>query len=208
MATATLLLYVLASFAVFVTPGPTTLLALANGTRSNWRIAAMGILGAALSDLILVGAVALGLGAILAASEVMFSAVKWLGVGYLLWLAVQLWRSTPEPSTGKSVPSDTSPRGAFFRSLGVALANPKGLLFFSAFLPQFIDVTQPQATQYLILAAVSAMLDALVMTAYAVGGSQAAKYLTATGMRRLNRSCAITMASLAGFLVFYRRAEA
>jgi len=134
MATTTLLLYLLASFAVFATPGPTTLLALSNGTKRDWRIAAMGILGAALSDLILIGAVAVGLGALLAASEAMFTLVKWLGVGYLLWLAVQLWRSSPKSINDSAPPGDTSPQKAFLRSLGVALSNPKGLLFFSAFL--------------------------------------------------------------------------
>lgn len=208
MQSSTFALYLVASLAIFVTPGPTTLLALANGTKPGWRIAAMGILGAALSDLVLICAVALGFGALLAASETLFTTVKWLGVGYLIWLAIQLWRSNPNEGSDRVSDGDTSPKGAFLRSLGVALSNPKGLLFFSAFLPQFIDPTQPQAAQYMILAITSAALDAVIMTCYALGGSQAAKYLSAGGMRRLNRSCAAAMASLAAFLVFYRRADA
>lgn len=208
MQSSTLALYIAASLAIFITPGPTTLLALANGAKPGWRTAAMGILGAALSDLVLICAVALGLGALLAASEALFTAVKWLGVGYLIWLAIQLWRSNPDEGCDRVQGGDTSPKKAFLRSLGVALSNPKGLLFFSAFLPQFIDPVQPQAAQYLILAVTSAVLDAAIMSCYALGGSQAAKYLTASGMRRLNRSCAAAMAALAGFLVFYRRADA
>ena len=208
MSQSTLTLYVFACLAVFVTPGPTTLLALANGAKNDWRIAAMGILGASLSDLVLIAAVAVGLGAVLAASEVMFSLVKWLGVAYLVWLGVQLWRSIPEAATSRSVSADVSPSAAFVRSLGVALSNPKGLLFFSAFLPQFIDTSQPQAMQYLVLAVVSAALDAAVMVCYAAGGSQAAKLLTANGLRHLNRSCAAAMFSLAAFLALYRRTGA
>lgn len=208
MSQTTLTLYALACLAVFITPGPTTLLALANGTRRNWRVAAMGILGAALSDVLLIAAVGLGLGALLAASESLFSIVKWLGVVYLVWLGLQLWRSAPRAASASAAPGDVLPSAAFRRSLGVALSNPKGLLFFSAFLPQFIDTSQPQAAQYAILALASAVLDALVMGCYAVGGAQAARLLSARGMRRLNRSCAVAMFSLAGFLSLYRRSDA
>ena len=68
----TLLLYLLACLAVTVMPGPTMLLALANGTTRNWRIAGMGMLGAAVSDLLRIGAVGIGLGAVLAASEALY----------------------------------------------------------------------------------------------------------------------------------------
>ena len=208
MQLATLALFSFACLAVFITPGPTTLLALSNGTKRSWRIATAGILGAALSDVLLIGAVGLGLGALLAASEVLISAVKSCGVAYLVWLGMQLWKSSPAAYTSHSVTSDPSPSAAFLRSLGVALSNPKGLLFFAAFLPQFIDTNQPQSMQYAILALVSALLDVLVMSCYAVGGAQAAKYLSAHGMRRLNRSCGGAMLALAGFLALYRRADA
>ncbi len=201
-----LLLYSVACFSVTVMPGPTMLLALANGTSRNWRIAGMGMLGAALSDLLLIGAVGIGLGALLAASEVLFSAVKWIGVVYLVWLAAQLWRASPgELVVGGA---SLSPRRAFMRSLLVALSNPKGLLFFSAFLPQFIDTAQAQAPQYLALALVSAALDLVVMAAYAAGGARAAKALTRQGLRVVNRFCAALLLSLAGFLAAYRRAGA
>lgn len=205
MTQTTLLLYALTCFAVTVTPGPTMLLALANGTSRNWRIATMGILGAALSDLLLIGAVAIGLGALLAASEALFSLVKWVGVCYLVWLGIQLWRSHPTGIAVNTTASAASPRKAFVRSLAVALSNPKGLLFFSAFLPQFINIAEPQSLQYLALALLSATIDIAVMACYAAGGAQAARLLTATGLRRLNRACATAMLSLAGFLALYRR---
>lgn len=204
----TLTLYAVACLAVCITPGPTTLLALSNGTKKNWRIAAMGILGACLSDILLIGAVGLGLGALLAASEALFTMVKWCGVAYLVFLGIALWKSTPTALPSQQSISDSAAGAAFLRSLAVALSNPKGLLFFTAFLPQFIDPRQPQAAQYAILAAVSALLDILVMSGYAIGGAQAAKYLSARSMRRLNRSCAVAMLSLAGFLCLYRRADA
>lgn len=204
----TLILYAMACFAVTVTPGPTTLLALTNGTSRNWRVTGMGILGAALSDLVLISAVSIGLGALLLASEALFSVAKWIGVCYLVWLAVQLWRSQPAGIDGQAGRKEVSPRKAFARSLAVALSNPKGLLFFSAFLPQFINVNQPQASQYLQLALLTAAIDITVLACYAAGGSQAARLLTARGLRRLNRGCASAMLSLAAFLALYRRSNA
>jgi len=208
MTRTTLLLYALASFTVTVIPGPTTLLALANGASRNWRVAGMGIVGAALSDLLLIGAVSIWLGTLLAASETLFSLVKWVGVCYLIWLGIQLWRSKPFGVSGQSTSVTTSPMRAFVRSLAVALSNPKGLLFFSAFLPQFINIGQPLAIQYLLLALLSATIDIVVMACYAAGGSQAAKLLTSRGLRRLNRACASVMLSLAAFLALYRRTNA
>ncbi len=206
MTLATLFLYIVTCLAVTVTPGPTMLLALANGTSRSWRIAGMGILGAALSDLLLIGAVSVGLGALLAASEAVFSTVKWVGVLYLVWLAVQLWRSQPAALTTNNGASSTAAT-AFSRSLLVSLSNPKGLLFFSAFLPQFINTAEPQALQYITLALLTAALDSVVMACYATGGAQAARFLTVKGLRSLNRACASALLSLALFLALYRRAN-
>jgi threonine/homoserine/homoserine lactone efflux protein len=207
MTLATLFLYIVTCFAVTVTPGPTMLLALANGTSGSWRIAGMGILGAALSDLLLIGAVSVGLGALLAASEALFSTVKWVGVLYLVWLAVQLWRNQPAALTTNNGTSSPTAAKVFSRSLLVSLSNPKGLLLFSAFLPQFINTAEPQALQYVTLALLTAALDIVVMACYATGGAQAARFLTVKGLRSLNRACASALLSLALFLALYRRAN-
>jgi homoserine/homoserine lactone efflux protein len=208
MTLTTICLYTVTCFAVTVTPGPTMLLALANGTSRSWQIAGMGILGAALSDLLLIGAVSVGLGALLATSEAIFSTVKWAGVLYLVWLAVQLWLNHPaELKTNIGTSSATATK-AFSRSLLVSLSNPKGLLFFSAFLPQFINTAEPQAVQYLVLALLTAALDIVVMACYATGGAQAARFLTVKGLRLLNRACASALLSLALFLALYRRSNA
>jgi homoserine/homoserine lactone efflux protein len=208
MTLATILLYTITCFAVTVTPGPTMLLALANGASRSRRVAGMGILGAALSDLLLIGAVSVGLGAVLATSEAIFSAVKWIGVLYLVWLAVQLWRNQPAALTANIGHSSATATRAFSRSLIVSLSNPKGLLFFSAFLPQFIDIAKPQASQYLSLALLTAAIDIVVMACYAVGGAQAARFLTVKGLIRLNRMCASALLSLAVFLALYRKSNA
>ncbi len=207
MTASTLFLYITACLAVTIIPGPTMLLALSNGsTRNGWVVAA-GMMGAMLSDLILIGAVGAGMGALLMASEKVFSMARVLGCGYLMWLAVELWRSQPVELGAGVVMVRGDGRRAFMRSLLVALSNPKGLLFFSAFLPQFIDTTRPQAGQYLGLAVVTAILDALVMTGYALGGAQTARWLTAKGLRRLNRTCASALVVMAVGLAFFRKSR-
>ncbi|MBX6963414.1 LysE family translocator [Alcaligenes faecalis] len=205
---ASLSLYILAVSAVTVMPGPTMLLALNNGAHGGKRIAACGIAGAALSDLILIAAVGCGLGALLLASEQLFTVVKWIGAAYLLYLAYGLWNAPvstiqTEASTEKAL----SGRAAFLRSLLVALSNPKGLLFFSAFLPQFIHPGDSIASQYITLALITALIDMALMTVYAVGGHHAMRLLSGQAMRWLNRGCAGMLAGLGIALSLYRRSN-
>lgn len=206
----TLLTFALVAFIGIATPGPTVLLALTNGSRYGVSRACYGMAGAVLSDFILIGAVALGLGALLAASEFWFALVKWLGVGYLAYLGIMLLRSegTLDPSLHAATDGGPgTPRSLFLKSLLVAITNPKGYLFFSAFLPQFIVPTSPQVPQYVILALIFASLDFLIMLAYAVLGSQAMRVLKRSGALWLDRICGAALLTLAGSLAFYRRAS-
>lgn len=205
----TLSAFALVAFIGIATPGPTVLLALSNGSRYGIRRALPGMAGAVLSDFVLIAAVALGLGALLAASEFWFSVVKWVGVAYLAYLGVQMLRSNG--SLGQVLDSGqtgngATTRGIFARSLLVAVTNPKGYLFFSAFLPQFIDPASPQLPQFAALAVVFATIDFLVMLGYAILGSQAVRLLRKSVALWLDRVCGGTLLVLAGSLAFYRRA--
>ncbi|PCE30203.1 LysE family translocator [Burkholderia ubonensis] len=207
MDSTTLLLYVVAVSAVTITPGPTMLLALNNGATRGLRVAAYGIAGAALSDLILIGAVGCGLGAILQASEQLFAAVKWVGAAYLLYLAWALWRAPAmlaQPDITETIAASDG-WSAFRRSLLVALSNPKGLLFFSAFLPQFIQARAAVTPQYITLAITTALIDIALMSVYAVGGHHAMRVLSGKALQWLNRGCAGMLAGLAVALSLYRR---
>ena len=203
----TLLVFSIVAFIGIATPGPTVLLALANGSRFGVRASLPGMAGAVLSDFVLISAVAIGLGSLLAASEFWFSAVKWVGVAYLGYLGIRLLRSKGT----LTVPDDTdtssqvSPRSIFLRSLLVAVTNPKGYLFFSAFLPQFIVSTESQLPQYVALAITFATIDFVVMLAYASAGAQAIRLLRARGVLWLDRVCGGALLALAGSLAFYRR---
>ncbi|MBX3587602.1 MAG: LysE family translocator [Ramlibacter sp.] len=209
MTLTTLLLFSLVALVAIATPGPTVLLALANGSRWGVRRALPGMLGAVLSDFVLVGAVALGLGALLAASEFWFSVLKWAGAAYLGWLGMRLLRSGGGfelPGSGHEAAPPTA-RSVFSKSFLVAVTNPKGYIFCSALLPQFIDPAAAQAPQYLTIAIVFAGLDFSVMLGYAFVGARAVRLLRASAAKWLDRFCGGALLALAGSLAFYRRAN-
>ena len=130
--------FALVAVVAIAIPGPTVLLALANGSRFGVRRATYGMLGAVASDIVLVTAVAVGLGAVLLASEVAFSVLKWVGVAYLVYLGIRLLLSKGHIA---ALPDD-DPRGSrravFMKCFLVAVTNPKGYLFVGALMPQFI----------------------------------------------------------------------
>ncbi|RYF38083.1 MAG: LysE family translocator [Comamonadaceae bacterium] len=210
MNSTTLFVFALVAVVAIATPGPTVLLALANGSRYGLRRSVPGMLGAVASDLVLVGAVALGLGALLAASEFWFSVLKYAGAAYLAWLGLRLLRSQGGfelPANGVP-PQGASARSIFAKSFLVAVTNPKGYLFCSALLPQFIDPQAAQAPQYIAIALVFCGLDFLVMFGYAFTGARAVRLLKASAVQWLDRACGGALLALAGSLAFYRRSNA
>ncbi|HEX4326628.1 MAG TPA: LysE family translocator [Burkholderiales bacterium] len=207
MHASTLLLFAAVAFVIIATPGPTVLLALTNGSRHGLARAACGMAGAVASDFVLVAAAALGLGALLAASEFWFGVVKWLGVAYLAFLGVMMLRSSGRLALpAGAAEAAVSGRALFMRSFLVAITNPKGYLFVSAFLPQFVAPQAPQWPQYVTLALVFALTDLAVMAAYALAGARVMRFLKARGALWLDRTCGATLLALAGSLAWYRRA--
>jgi threonine/homoserine/homoserine lactone efflux protein len=205
----TLLAFSLVALIGIATPGPTVLLALSNGSRFGVRRAMAGMLGAVLSDFVLIGAAAIGLGALMAASDTLFTAVKWAGVAYLAFLGEMLLRS--RGSVGAALDAagkgpEVSARALFARCFLVAATNPKGYLFFTAFFPQFVSSKNSQVPQYLALACVFATIDFLVMLSYAGFGARAARFLRSSAAAWLDRLCGGVLLLLAGSMAFYRRA--
>lgn len=205
----TIIAFAAVAFIGIATPGPTVLLALSNGSRFGIRRAYWGMLGAVMSDFTLIAAVAIGLGALLAASEFWFSVVKWIGVAYLAFLGIMLVKSkgTLDASLNSASASGKGNRKAvFLKSFRVAVTNPKGYLFFSAFLPQFVSTSAPQIPQYAILALVFASIDFAIMLGYAALGSKAMSVLRKSSALWLDRICGGALLLLAGSLAVYRRA--
>lgn len=203
--------FVFVVFITVVTPGPTVLLALSNGSRFGVSDAGFGIAGAALSDIVLICATVLGLGAVLAASAFWFAIVKWAGVIYLAWLGYRMLRSPGNlgavPSQKRNYLNDSLNirRHLFQKSFLVAATNPKGYLFFAAFLPQFLDMNEPLAFQYLTLATLFVLIDIIVMTAYAALGAQAVHFLCRQSAIWIDRVCGAVLLALAGTLAHYDR---
>jgi len=205
----TLLSFALVVFITAATPGPTVLLALSNGSRFGICRAGFGMLGAAASDIVLITAASVGLGAILATSVFWFTVVKLLGVAYLVWLGIQFLRSTGAigfekmaqgkgPRDGRGAPSKL-----FLRSFLVAVTNPKGYLFVTALLPQFIDPAEPLAAQYAKLAVVFVSVDLAVMAAYAGFGAGAIRFLRQDRVVMLDRLSGGALIFLAGALLLF-----
>lgn len=208
-----LLSFGLLALVVVMTPGPTVLLALSNGSRFGMTSAGFGIAGAALSDAILIAAAGLGLGAVLATSAALFNVVKWIGVAYLVWLGQQMLRSSgrlgSEAAQGNGQGAATNDRAlALFRkSFLVAVTNPKGYLFFTAFLPQFLSPAEPLFMQYFTLAAIFIAVDILVMSVYAGLGVKAMQFLSNRGALWIDRTCGALLVSLGCALAFIRHGD-
>ena len=160
------LTYLLATIILSVTPGPGVFSSISSGLHHGFRLGLWNGVGMQAANLVYVAVVALGLGAILLASQTLFSIVKWLGVIYLVYLGVVTWRATP---SGFEDSRDDAARGAreiFVRGFLVNITNPKGIIFFAAIFPQFIDVARPQLAQYLILGATTFVTDLAIMMGY------------------------------------------
>ena len=146
----TLLAFVPAALALNLTPGADMLFCLGQGMRFGPRASVAASAGVALGGMVHVTLAGLGLGAVVAALPWAFDVIRWIGVGYLLWLAVQTWRSSGTAAT--PVPA---PKSAFRSGLIVNLTNPKVILFVLAFIPQFIvPDAGPVIVQFLVFGGV------------------------------------------------------
>lgn len=206
MSAATLLGFTLVAFLTIVTPGPTVLLAFANGARGGRRAALGGMAGAAASDIVLFAAAGAGMGAALAASETAFTFVKWAGVGWLGFLGVTMLRARPQTTDAGATPSVLSAGEAARRSFLVAVTNPKAYLFVAALLPPFIDPAAAAAPQIAALAALFVGIDLAVMAGYAFAGARAARLARGRGLVWLERLGGAALLGLAGSLALARRA--
>ncbi len=162
--------------ALIIFPGPVALLCTGHGLRFGRRRAVATVCGGTLASLALMVLSSLGLGAVLAASETAFHALKLIGGAYLVFLGLQAWRragdaSPLEASADATTLPDASVTRLFRRGFLVGISNPKDLLFFAALFPNFIDVGEPQLVQFAILAATWAVIDLSLMWLYAAMGS-------------------------------------
>jgi len=152
----------------------------------------------------------LGLGTVLAASELLFSSLKWLGAGYLAYLGVS---SLLSKASNLAVPDTAAPevgsRSLFARGALVGASNPKALLFFGALFPQFIDPSAPQLTQFLILGVTFIFFELFWLTIYAFTAARARQWLQQPRRATLfNRITGVVFLLAAGLLATTKRQAA
>ena len=188
------LLFASAALVVILIPGPLSLLMISNSLNYGLRRSWPAFIGGVSASICLLSASALGLGALLLASEQVFSALKIIGAFYLFYLAWQSWRQSRRPAASPSVAtSEGSPRfrQLFWRAFGLGASNPKDILFFAAFLPQFLSMDLPFMPQLLLMILTWAVLDLCCKLAYGLGAHGAARYLrTGNGQVWFNRASA------------------
>ena len=180
MSLETWLLFSSAALIVILIPGPLSLLMVSNSLNYGLRRSLPAFIGGVSASICLLSASALGLGALLLASERLFSLLKVVGALYLFYLAWQSWQASRQ--TGKPVNAEEQPvnpgfRAMFWKAFGLGASNPKDILFFAAFLPQFISAERPMLGQLLVMIATWAVLDLSCKLFYGLSARGAARYL-------------------------------
>jgi len=180
------------------TPGPGIAAVIARSLAHGLKGAPAFIAGFVVGDLVWFSIAATGLAALAKTAAMLFVAIKWVGVAYLLFLAWKLWSA---PAASVEV-SDTDGRQhgwrAFIASLMLTLANPKAILFFLALLPTVIDLTTLDAVRFLEISAAMCVVLPSVLSTYAILAARARRmFTTPKAVRRLNRSSGIAMAGAA-----------
>lgn len=190
MALNTWLIYLAAAIGLSLSPGPNGLLALTHGVLHGRRRTLFTIFGGALGFVTVIGLSMFGIGALLKASSEALVIMKWLGGAYLVWLGVQVWRSPPV-GDGLSLDGSTehrSGRSLFQQGALSALTNPKAVLFFAAFLPQFIDPVRSLWLQFVVLAGTFALVEIATEWLIASLANRLRPWLQRVG-KRFNQVC-------------------
>lgn len=180
--------FAIASAIVIIIPGPTVLLVVSYALGHGRRYALATTAGVALGDLTSMTASMLGLGAVLATSAALFAALKWVGAAYLVYLGVKLWRAPVSDAQTPDV-SETRASRVFAHAYAVTTLNPKSIVFFVAFVPQFVDLHASAWPQIPILEATFIGLATLNAFGYAMLASSARRAIKSrTVQRAVNRT--------------------
>ena len=180
--------FVVSSCVLLVVPGPTVMLvvstALSKGKGTAWST----VPGVALGDVTAITASLAGAGAVLAASSTLFTAMKLVGAAYLVWLGIKLWRAKPETAEFQALETPRGGRSLFWQAYVVTALNPKGIVFFVAFLPQFLDPRAAALPQFLLLGTTFVVLATVVVTLWAMlAGKLRERLRRPAALRLVNR---------------------
>ena len=170
--------FVIASIVLLIIPGPTIIMVITQALAHGRKVALASVLGVGLGDLVATSLSIAGAGALLAASASLFQALKFIGAAYLIWIGYKMWRTPtqiPDMSNAHAQAAGVRPGAIFRDSFLVTALNPKGILFFVAFVPQFIDHAlpfAPQAATYVLTFTALGIVNAAVYAFAAAGARQ------------------------------------
>lgn len=205
MELSTWLLYISVISVLILSPGPSTLLCVSDGLKFGNKKVIPTVLGGAIAALVLMSISAVGLGAILVASETLFFIVKIIGACYLVFLGWAAWKEgaikieSHAPSSNQLV--HYSWYSCFRKGFMVGISNPKDLLFFIALFPSFMNAELPQVEQYIVLACTWFFIDCASMFMYASIGSKISPFLSnVRHMKLVNRTVGSVFVFLGGAL--------
>jgi len=202
------LAFVAASAVLLVIPGP-TILTVISFSVANGRRAVLPLVGAvSLGDSTALLLSILGLGALLATAAFWFTVVKWAGGLYLIYLGVRLFRAGAA-SGGRAAPAGPCSLWRLFGNTYLVTAlNPKGIIFFAAFLPQFVNPAAPPGRQLLLLACTFVAMAILNASLYALFASSASRLLASPRAQRRFNLAGGSILSAAGLLALLARRTA
>ena len=182
------LIYLLAAIGLSLSPGPNGLLALTHGALHGRQRALFTVLGGCVGFVTVIALSMFGIGALLKTSLVWLTVLKWLGGAYLVWLGIQVWRSPPISLDPQGTAEPRARWSLFQQGALSAMTNPKAILFFAAFLPQFIDPARSLLGQFFIMAGTFAAIEFSTEMAIASVAHRISPWLRRVG-RRFNQAC-------------------
>jgi homoserine/homoserine lactone efflux protein len=175
--------FILAAAVLMLIPGPNVALIVANSVAYGTRLGLLTVAGTSAAMVVQLGLTALGMTALLGVMAQAFEWIRWIGVAYLVWLGMRQWHAAPVDLT-RTRPQPRSPRAIFMRGLLVSLTNPKTLLFYGAFFPQFITPGADIAGQFALLSVTFVAVAVLLDGSWALLAGRARGALAARGRLR------------------------
>ncbi len=210
MSVDTWLAFFVASWIISFSPGSGAIYAMSCGLNHGFRRGFVGTFGLIAGIMTALAVVAVGLGAVLSTSTHAFTALKWLGVAYLVYLGLKQWRAAPVPMAAVDRDAtNVSARTLMVKGWAVNATNPKGLVFMMAVMPQFIDSQAALWSQYLAIAATMACTDFVAMAIYTAFAARVLAFFRSEAqIRFLNRLFGGLFVAAATALATFKRASA
>lgn len=179
------LAYCVAVAILVLMPGPVVTLVVANSLSHGSRSGLATVAGASTGNAVLLGASAVGLVAFFAWLSEIFEVVRWAGAAYLIWLGMKAWRAHGRHGLASVPATKRSSRDVFLQGFLIAITNPKALVFYIAFLPQFVDSHLPAGPQLLVMIGTMIVMALLSDGAYALLAGRTRVWFAAPGRHRL-----------------------